>query len=767
MYRYNLLRKNQGFLLIGTYFVIFVLIVLAAVFFSQAVNEHSFTRKALAGLEAKYNAESGIDFVLTEIKYNTGFHTHVAELQGSNYVLVKNAAATPPEDPPSVMFSQVAHIDNDGNYAALNGDFVIKAYNDPTLSSDEIIVLSQGRHAEAERLFVAKYVPSSLYRFFIFTPDDYYFGSKTYDAGGGGIHANGKFIFSGRANIDNVSEMSTASRIEYYVEGYVPPGCAEGDCSPGGGGTTWDEVYWAWRSPWYNPYNTTDPELKYLNNPDGRNTGNKSGLLMEDPPGSGTYVSWNGDPARLKDPTLPVNYPIYANYTTINNVPIPNWLPNQTWQWNKYWHTVGGDYTYPKDYKSVDYLNTDQQRTSWDNFLIQNPSLQGKLMDFRTGGFNIEPLAINEGSYKQSAQDGGIYIEYLEGQEKPNVYYSGGDEPLPWTENQIKMNSKVIFEIKSFVDVNTTETKTIISFDIAALMQASNDINGGLSENIIYSNYPLFLSNAKSIFGDGLTTVCEKDVYFHGEYNIAMPIMASAAFWEQYPWEEYPEYWHWTVPSAAIAAKDIYTLSQFFNFPQTLPATFHNPNYPYVPDYVYGVSNWYWEHQAEMANIVPTELPELPGYHSFNYNVALVGYRAYQPKVLERWRHYSTTGDLYHPPGTNGVWQSAYRIINGAFIRLKDTDFPVLPGEEFDETVPRWCDDGFPTGYCRNAAYKGWPGDMGSITPTTDVYNYNQDFILNVPPGGLVGFSATVFLEIPNSEENWNYHYQAISVPQT
>jgi len=807
MYQYNILRKNDGFLLIGTYFVIFILIVFAAVFFSQSVSEHSMTRKSMAGLEAKYNAERGIDYVLTEIHYNPSFHTHNAVAQGDDFVLqpeTVNPLTNEDLKLPGV------EIDGEDSYAAIDGAFVVKAYHDPLNPEiDEIVILAKGRHGDTERLFVAKYVPGSLYRFFIFTPYRCWFASKQFDAGGGSIHANQNFVFSGNATISNVTEMSTAQYLEYYVRARVPEGCAAGDCA-GGSGTTWDEVFYTWRDPWVTPNNTEDPLYKYYNRQDGRNYGNKSGLLMDN--GAGGYTTWDGSPGTMIDPWNSANYAIYANYSTVNGTPIQNYF-DTSWSWNMYWQldvleggydSLGQTWYHDPVNIDVDYFNTYYQSSDWISFLETSP-LEDIVMDANTGGSHIAPLSIEGGStYLQAAQEGGIYIDNTgssAGAGKTSeitIFNYNAGEPIELAEGgQIDINGYTVFEQKSFVDANSDLEKNLVKMNISALKQALGN-DAGLNQQIIYSEAPIALSDAHNITEGGLTTVCERHVYLHGDYNTGTD-----------PNDPYGT----PRPSAVITADNVYTLSDnFYGFDESLswpdpfsPLAEHNYNYPYEndfycphrdnggatcidiyfsgddeeathPDLANG-RNW----QANSDDVVCNSDNDYCMVNKVDkdyiYNLGLVGYRGYDPRSLERWGFYPEAGNRTTPPWGVAGYIRRNRTITGAFIQLESNDFP--GSDQYDRNTPRrncasWRIEypGTPQGYCRETEYwdRGWAWDMMTKVPADDHNHLAYDTQFSegvVPPGDLVGFSATIFLELENTTTNWTQHYEAISIPQT
>ncbi|MFH1655243.1 MAG: hypothetical protein ABH954_01365 [Candidatus Omnitrophota bacterium] len=823
MFRYNLLRKNDGFMLLGTYLVISVLIVLAAVLFTITVNEHNLTKKSLDSMAAAYQAQKGIDHVLIEIKNKPSFFTHQAVDQGGNSYLLEphpDVASLTPH------FGQIVG----GNYVSDSTEgphFRVRTYVDPISGTDEIIILAQGYSSGDEtissrRLLVSKYVPTSLYKYFFFSPRDLDFWGEQYDADGGSIHANGWIIFKADADFFNLGEISTEKYFKYYVKGYVPPRDQNAGLDGGGVMRTWEEVFWGWSDPYSipNDNNTGIALYDYLNNPDGHNYGNKVGLKNT------SGGNWDGlDLETLCDPRDYACYSIYARNTSINGVDIPTWL-NTIYQINKYEELSGTGFwsrdrywTYPGQDIDVQHFNSDSQYTDWASFLA-GAGLDSIVKDANTGGIHIEPPSIGGSSeYAMAAFEGGIGIfgtEYPVGSGNWTLYVMlNGEAPiiLP-LDGEITINDEIVFEHETFTDVNSGKFKdNVVKVNIKALKDAFPGNDGGLTQKIIYSTIPVAISQAESILESGLTIVGADNVYLHGNYNTGTD--PDDFYAEEDPNDTIAR------PSAVITAMDVYTLSDFFyGFndlydswwpdPEYVPVPEHNFNYPqeydfYCPQESSGFYNAncittliedhnrdpektthssYEDGRNWFADTNNPDCAGLPNFlcmanpvmeDSYYYNVAMVGYRGFQARVLERWQYpLDDNGDLTvgnkttpPPPGRS----SKERTIRGAFIQLEKEDFdPEEVNNYFDgydnSTARGFCVGGGPAGYCRDPDFPGWYWDMTSVSPgsNSNHFKYETQFAQGVlPPGSLVGFSTEVILELANTVHNWSFHYNPIS----
>jgi hypothetical protein len=486
------------------------------------------------------------------------------------------------------------------------------------------------------------------------------------------------------------------------------------------------------------------------------------------------------------------NWQLNGNHTIVNNIRIPNYFLTG-YDYNRYWHLVdqgstspfgrfGQYWAYPSNTVTAYNFNSQYQYNDWNNFLrTQQPSgggptLENVLKDANTGGTHIEPLSIQGAFYQEKAEAGGIRIWYLGDaigwQVKIRNYNSNRYIFVPPGGMTIDINGvTTVFEKKSFVDQNSAETKNVITLDIGKLKEALGP-NAGLDQNIVYSNYPLVITNARDILDNGLTTVCENNIYLHGNYN------------DQPSGETFK-------PSSAISGRYVYTLSGTWDYPQTLQYTFHNPDYPNKQDFYCPVDNascitslvsggrlledatdpshpegynWYALYHDQMTRAVPQDAdPAHLGIDPYIYNIALVGQNA-TPQVLERWWDYTNPGDNSTQPSG---WSGTTRKIYGAQIWLESGDFP--GNGSWSSYTRRCCGAAMPGGGIFSAPCAdcstyadSWPNPTYS---STTQFLYNTEFADgDVPPGDLLGYSSTIFVEIEDNTTNWTKHYNPISM---
>ncbi|MBM3247850.1 MAG: hypothetical protein FJZ10_00270 [Candidatus Omnitrophica bacterium] len=853
MSRLYILKKRQGFLLVSSYFAVTILIILGVALFNYTVHEHKFADISKNEMAARYAAERGIDYAITELNLNSAFLTHQAVGADPVYNLVQ--LITPPT-------AKLANVNTStGVYASSfpneNNQFQVKIYSDPKIPG-ETVILSRGISNGQTKLIVTKYVPSSLYRYFIFTPTSFNFGTSTYDAGNGAIHANGNIYFSGGATITNISELSTAQFFQYALNDFVPsPGSAPATTPSGGTvikpGTTpprpytWDEVFYSQRYPFRTPTNTTWEDYKYRNNNDGWNQGNLRGLLWQYPANNGPIRELGkvyDPPPTLPPGTTPENfvilpdnpdyfgrytcgsslaqcfhYDLNSQHTSINGIKIPSYFysARSLWSWDKYgwlqapnyYSFLGNKFYYPSEWQNVYHFNSFYQSADWAEFLADaepeygGPTLENIVQDGLSGGKHVAPLSIAGAFYKEKAESEGIIIRKVSNGYvlvKIKGWNNGAWYTMFPHIKEIKIGDDTLLEKKSFIDPNTAETKYVLKLDIGVLKNAIETGGQGmpnLTQNIIYSGYPLVLTNARDILDGGLTTVCEDNIYLHGNYN-------------DKPTNEPFK------PSAAISGRKVYTLSGYWNYPGSLPFTTKNPDFPNIhnfycpagnptcietligkgrpenettypdsssPHYTTGY-NWYYTNEGKMPNKVPQDSdPGAPGDNPWVYDVAMVGYWGANPDVLERWVYHpdDQIGDLANPPGYEiGVKREIY----GGRVFLEQTDFPgsgtenpynrrccgaVNPsGGVFSSCTGPLCvpcancySSSNPTGYVDS-----WPGPIRGVWG--GAYNkfvYNTEFADgDVPPGDLVGYTSAVFLELEDNETNWTRHYMPISM---
>lgn len=817
----GLLRKNKGFLLVGAYMGVLVLVILGVALFSRTIHEHKFATITMDELSARYSAERGIEYAIAELKLNSNFKTHQATGSAGNYTLT-------PISPPTPQLANVT-INGEGCYASQfpTGDaqFTTKIYSDPYLSG-EAVVLSKGLSNDQTVLLVTKYVPSSLYRFFIFTPGDFW-PDGNYNANGGSIHANGLVYLTGGNTYSNINEFSTAKYFKYYIENFIPP---QGDATTAAGTTipnpinpgynyTWNDIFYDYRYPFHTSFNITgDSTLQYKNNIDGYARGAYVGLLWQHPIDSVVRLLGSSYSTDLPPGTIPENYILeptdflnlgryacnnYAsscannqlmyNHTIVNNIRIPNYF-STGYEYNKYWHLAASSptdspwcrfgYCWAHDPETMTQysVNSQYQYSDWDNFLRtqqdfdEGHTLENILKDANTGGKHIQPLSIQGAFYAEKATAGGIHItNSMAGSLWVKIKNYNNDQYISIDSlgGRLVINKFIVFEKKNFVDQNSAETKDVVTLDIGNLKQALGN-NAGLDQNIIYSNYPIVLTNAGDILDNGLTTVCENNIYLHGNYN-DKPTTGGETF----------------KPSAAISGRKVYTLSGTWDYPQTLQYTFHNPDSPNKWDFYCPAGsskcidqlissgrpaietthpshpegyNWYALNRNQMTRAVPPDSdPSEPGDNPYVYNVAIVGQSAH-PQVLERWWDYTNPGNNSNPPTGSAA---GIRRIYGSQIWLEYADFP--GSGSWSSYNRRCCGAPMPGGGTFSAPCADCAAYIDSrpspVYSAGTNYNYNAQFADgDVPPGDLLGYSGTIFLELEDNTTNWTKHCDKISM---
>lgn len=745
----------------SAFFVIVIFAVLTTIIFSQSIHENTFVRKNIDRLKAKYNAEFGFQCMFYEaINGGSNWYTHevdTVDADGDSDTTELNRNLTPP-----VIFSvSGCNINADGNYNCSEGGFLGKLYYDP-IDIGQIIILSRGTSGQETYLLAAKVSVQSLYEYFWFTPVDMSLGWTTYQADGGKMHSNGNIIFNSRADIQDVSEISTPNYFLYATRGFVPSdanglpinSAFESNGSPVQlpNGKTWDNVFYYLRDPWQTPNSSDIGAYPYYHNLDGYVYGDNIGLKMRSGESYVDCTDFNScipaDDFGLNFPT-PSDSSVYTGdaiskikpYGSDSPIQIPNRF-DTSYPWDMYPYTRDGVvvdgqgpfyYPNPKNRDegkaNVKFMYTAYQADDWKTWRTNN-GLEGVMNEATTDGDHIEALKINSQTYLSQAQESGIYIGQddgeLCGQPKAYIRLNGneviceGQTKKGIPNGEFKYNNKLIARKTTFTDVNSTQPKTVVRLFIDEMQnQDAVPING-----IIYANSNVALENAETLPDIGLTTVSSENIYLKGNYN------TDEANWQ---------------PSAVIAAKYVYTLSHDFNYPSTLPDTYHNPNYPYKPDNNYDDEghDWYADHQSNMAHLVD---------ENTTYYVSIVGYKAYPPKVLERWCE-------------AGACKT--RTVVGAFVNLEDDNFewngyPDEAWPTFDLDKQRCSSEGFNPG--RNCSqYPGWAWDMTSFAPTNNannIFKFETRYTpTNLPPGELSGYSANAMLEITDNDFNFTHHY--------
>lgn len=598
-----------------------------------------------------------------------------------------------------------------------------------------------------------------------------------------------------------------------------------------------------------NPIIGLDPD--YTNKKDFHIYGERYGLLMKSP--SGNISTWDSNPGNLPGTYSPI-YPwgdgtgkttvngnpfapedlshlyyqndlqcgqgthppcatnpfdkttngYYANErTSINGVNIPSRFPNAFYDTPKYRGHEG-----PSDEQiSTNATDTRYQYDQWKTFRDLWPADFSDLTNGHVTGLKdavlagpqdgakyIRPPVIDIEALKAQANLDGLKIDRYQHQDSGNWYVrmklTEGSTTHTWEIREGNGNfpsgglpscgsptnpwgQVVLFQNTWFQNAISGLTNKAIKLDLNALANC-NPANTGFTwpQNglIIYSDYPVVLSNAKKLGTGGLTVVSAENVYFHGPFNTN-------------GWQ----------PAAAVTAKVPYFLSKDFNFPDTIPYTYHAPNNPNAEDiidtdgtpyHLPGGSagdfskdftpgyNWLSRNDSKMANKV-TE--------NTTYYVSLVGAQAPWPATLERWSYHSPAaiGNDSTPPSKNPDI-SYSRTIIGAFIQIDPSSFP--DHNLLDYPNHRQCVQSgnvsrpityvdirntilFPTSWtgtispypCRqNNLFGNWD----QITYSAPLFQaYDRNYLTGTlrPPGDFEGRYAGALIKLPFTEYNWTH----------
>jgi len=705
------IHNNKGFIFPFAYCVLVAMTIYVAAFANRALNDHNITKRNVLAMQSRYQAMRGAEFAIYELKTNgSDWHTHTAVENGPVYDLV--SLEEQGLEAPEVALALFAYIE-DGDYAAIDGGFKVRVYSSPNYGT---IVLVKGLNSSGEyQLRALKLHYQSLYDYFLFTPNELELYRMTLDAQQGRMHSNEDFVFKDTVNILNVAQLSTPEAIRYFVETYVPD-----DVPAPPAGYTWEEIYYYLRSPWVEP----NLDGGYRNRNDGHLSGEKTGLLMESTKHPGVYVEYN--PAAGNPPLDPDDYPeLYADSSLIsyiNGNEFPNRLVNE-YLWDKYWRMTNSQGTDPVE-EPKRYTNSELQPEAWSD-LMKALELDDIITEANSGGEAIDALTIPESDYKTAAQDNGIYIEFAELTNKFRVN-RGTEQYVIDPGGQLVINDKVIFEHKTFFNTNSTNENVVLVAYVDEMIEEDFFPTNG----IIFSDGKILIDDAETLPEGGLTTLSKNNIYIKGDYNT--------------------EVWQ---PSAAIAAGKTYLLSDEFNYPQTLPDTFHHIEYPYEEDFVRGDHNWYAEHVATMANAVDED---------YTYVVSLVGYHGYMPEALERWSYYQNAGNLFVPPSRQVEHK---RHVIGSLIRLPYQSF--VHNGFIDENNKGSRVRVNPGG----ENYNTWQ-DMGSVVPkdANNYFSYDTHYLAGTgalkPPGDFMSEYIKINARLRQSVgslDSWDNYLPALN----
>ncbi len=745
-------------ILITTFMVAGVLFVLSGAYIIGTLSQSQSVQRQVQSLQAFYAAERGVEYAFVEAKNSAwNWYTHRVEVNDEDGDGVLNELIPLTLTPNTILknssnvsyrFNNISHCYEIPTTA---GIIEVKAYEDPQRQS-EMIILS--RLQGASRVIKYRIKGKSLYDYFFFFPTDQTFGKETYDGGGvGGIHVNGNILLQ-NTRFTNMKELSSSDYISYYNKQYTSPYWVDKADGTLDGKVTMRQYDYppynyyiptaSWDSISSKEYNITDSlgfrfssgavineislpkELDVAWGWDKYN--NKSGNNLEP-----TGITKQGVEIIVPNALLNGNSTDYYWTTKYGSTPSSAQVNLEWWE-NKIYGDV--DYANGQEEIEVKYTNSQYQPEAWSSF-VRNNGLEAIVTEKNTGGKPIDPPNI-EVQYKEIAKSSGLYI---------------GSDSAGNTE--IRLNGVKITNLPCWAKDNveffniTRPTRdgsgnpvieNVIEFDVAAFLRDCPTM--APSNNIIYvDNKDLRLVNAQKLPDGGLTVISPYNVYLKGDYNTDL---------------------NWQ-PAAVITNSLVYTLSNDFNDPQTMPMSSNYKNYPYslefsdfIDSYAKSVFTnlaqangwatpgdaihpeeglnpaWIREQLSPQAQKTLRDAAENK-YDEINlnnmankvtantvYNTAIVSPSNIYPQVLERWQ--------------------AERLVTGAFIKLE---------------TPWTSKSKIPADYYQGLT-KGWGGSSYRVTEPTSNYSYETNFVLpgRAPAGDLIGGTQARWEEVSDFDHH-------------
>lgn len=232
---HNLLDR-KGTILIATYLVLFVIIVVASSFFAFVLAERKSIERETDALKAFDFAEKGIAYAYFE-SYNVdwNWYTHKWDKKKGKkdkktgvtvYTLKIAKTDKRGKKGPTCLRPDCSILEN-GFYAADNGEFMVKAYDDIE-NKDDTIIVSMGISGQQRRVLLCYLTKRGVYEYFLYSPYDldlYQALGHYPQINGGGIHTNGNIYISDYVRLDDVGELSTggSGKIAYTNTRYPAP----------------------------------------------------------------------------------------------------------------------------------------------------------------------------------------------------------------------------------------------------------------------------------------------------------------------------------------------------------------------------------------------------------------------------------------------------------------------------------------------------------------------------------------------------------------
>jgi len=728
------MKDNKGIALFLVLGLASVALILSIAFVGKGIQERFLSRRYSDSLVALYAADKGIEYAFIETQnHNWSWSTHKVDTldvdndQDTTELIPRFAPPNPaPETLPTgfVTLTGGSYDFGTGCYrvSTSSGLIEVKTYTDPN-KPDETIALcrsTSGSSPRISRILKYRITRRSLYQYLYFYPSDKTFSSMTIDGGVddsgnklGRIYVNGS-IWMHNSTFTNMTELSTKTTgsILKYNFPYSAPyklDAVIGGARDGGAplpSLTGSHIYSAsnpypWQSGNWPP--SSWPPLDWWN---------VNRHFYYDPATSYTYQA-----ATVNGTNLPVTLSHSWDWTKYNyanpgdEVAVQFYDVNGNPATQAYWNnlaasvTGGASYfdtafwsnkTYERTSNTVpvNFLNTGNQWTDWQNWLNGGGSALKGVVKTGSDGYNAALASISS-TYSTAARTNGLYIYYYSwgGWNYYYVYFNGQYSygySLPgsltsWITDNVQFFNTVRPKDRSYPTDGVVDKETVLQLDIGASVRPNNGIiyidgyNG-----TGYKAKNVRLVNAARLPSGGLTVVTPYNIYIKGNYN-------TDSAWQ---------------PAAVISNSLVYTLSNEFNDPQTLPATIYPREYPYELKYLSKLTACYDNNGNLKSDYIPGDLQLLEdesksffGLSSFDIrttppantsalttairqkynqeyissmpnkvtanttmNVAIVSQYEPQGYQLERWRKESWSSD-------SSTW-SPTLTITGAFLKV-------------------------------------------------------------------------------------------------
>lgn len=568
----KVLRNNRGVALILVLGLSSVLCILSAGIIGRNMQEGVLSRRYDDNMKSLYEAERGVGYAFMEAK-NAGFDwvTHEvdttdSDLDGDVTELIRVVT------PPNVTLTG-SKICDGGNYAITSegaSNVEVKVYRDPSKPKN-IIVLSRSTDNDSRRIIKFRIERKSLFEYLFFFPKSVYFNSY-YDGGGlGGIHVNGHINMSG-AQFRNLTMLEAAGYFYYGSYQYTAPYLLDqgyGAARDGKACLHYKINYppYSWH---YNASNLYYYPWHFNSNASISNIENTVVTVPQTLNQNWQWDKYNGtDKSRLSGSSAenPVTFEVPPEVLTMAGVatsaaywkkvyPTPPYWMNREW----YDDLIYGNDRDVTETPNVKFTNSQKQPEKWKEFLNEK-KLDKIVYDRNTGAKYLTPLNV-EVNYAALAKAKGLYID------KNEIWLNGKKmDTLPsYAQDNVSFFNAV--KPKKVAGVYVQEN--VIQFDISKVLSDTENVP---QNNIVYVDHKdLRLVNSKVLPEGGLTVICPYNIYVKGNYNYdpAKSKEANDADWQ---------------PAALITNSRMYTLSDSFNDPKTLPVAVNYPAYPYSLQY--------------------------------------------------------------------------------------------------------------------------------------------------------------------------------------